>query len=200
MCVDFDARKKAAIEPGGGGTVSPDWLVLRLIRACDENNETYALRGGGFNSLFRLSLIESDERTAFFLTREIPCASVSFPSADERANAVLTSFVFSYTAAGSASWDRHYILLPTNTAVVNFDERFIVLCFMIISFVSLFILCEFSFIADKKTEKKYGATYCACGTYSRLPPLSLLFLSKQVKCSLIFLRRYSASERSCSLS
>lgn len=154
VCVDFNARKKAAIEPGGGGTVSPDWLVLRLIRACDENNETYALRGGGFNSLFRLSLIESDERTAFFLTREIPCASVSFPSADERANAVLTSFVFSYTAAGSASWDRHYILLPTNTAVVNFDERFIVLCFMIISFVSLFILCEFSFIADKKNRKK----------------------------------------------
>ena len=152
VCVAFNARKKTAIEPGGGGTIAPDWLVLRLIRACNENGVSYTLRGGGFNSLFRLSLIESDERSSFFLTREIPCASLSLSSADK--SEVLTSFVFSYTAAGTESWDRHYILIPTNTSVVNFDERFIVLCFMGIAFVSLFILCEFSFIADKKDRKK----------------------------------------------
>lgn len=153
VCFNFNTGEKAAIEPGGGGTISPDWLVLRLIRACDENNETYALRGGGFNSLFRLSLIESDERSSFFLTREIPCAAFSIPSDGESAAAVLTSFVFSYTAAGTESWDTHYLLIPTGTSIAYFGERFIVLCFMGIAFVSLFILCEFSFIADKKNRK-----------------------------------------------
>ena len=141
MCFNFDARKKAAIEPGGGGTVSPDWLVLRLIRACDANGVPYALRGGGLNSLFRLSLLESDERSSFFLTREIPCASFSIPSDGKSARAVLTSFVFSYTAAGTESWDTHYLLIPTGTSIAYFGERFIVLCFMGIAFVSLFILC-----------------------------------------------------------
>lgn len=154
VCFNFSAEEKIVIEGGGAGTVSPDWLVLRLIRACDENDEAYELRGGGFNSLFRLSLIESDERTAFFLTREIPCASLSFSSDGERDNALLTSFVFSYTAAETESWDTHYVLIPTGTSLVNFGERFIVLCFMGIAFVSLFILCEFSFIADKKNRKK----------------------------------------------
>ena len=153
VCVDFDARKKAAIEPGGEGTVSPDWLVLRLIRACDENAIPYTLRGGGLNSLFRLSLIESDERSSFFLTREIPCVSLSLSPDSENALPLLTSFVSTYTAAGTESWDRHYILIPTGTSIVDFDERFIVLCFMGIAFVSLFILCEFSFIADKKNRK-----------------------------------------------
>ena len=153
VCFNFDARKKAAIEPGGGGTVSPDWLVLRLIRACDANGVPYALRGGGLNSLFRLSLLESDERSSFFLTREIPCTSFSIPSDGKSARSVLTSFVFSYTAAGTESWDTHYLLIPTGTSIAYFGERFIVLCFMGIAFVSLFILCEFSFIADKKNRR-----------------------------------------------
>ncbi|MBP3709486.1 MAG: hypothetical protein J6I73_03655 [Treponema sp.] len=157
LCINFAPRKNAVIIPGGETAVSPRWLIERLANACKQSDILYTFQGGTFGSLFRLGFLASDIRASFFLNSDIPCAVFLLPDTfnEDSYKTFFNNFLSDYSVRGTEIWDKHYIYLHTKNGLLLFGERFVILCCIIVSFISLFILCEFSFIhkEHRKTRK-----------------------------------------------
>jgi hypothetical protein len=152
VCISFTKKTTAILTPGGAGETTPKWLIKRLSDSFTDSGLQYHLRGGSLGSLYRLRILKADERSSFFLQRGIPCAGVSIPEQADMITygACTAKFLSSYSSNGTASWDRHYIVFHAGNTLWWTSERFIVICFIVISFSSLFILSELSFIRSKK--------------------------------------------------
>jgi hypothetical protein len=157
VCVSFTQENAALLTPGGAGDTSPSWLVKRLSDAFLSSGIQYHLRGGSLGSLYRLGILKADKRSSFFLKQGIPSAGITIPEqTDTKTFGIfINKFLSSYTVSGTGSWDRHYFVFHAGSSLWWASERIIVICFIIISFVSLFILSELSFVRNKrKTEIK----------------------------------------------
>lgn len=155
VCVSFTADKTAVLIPGGAGDTTPSWLIRRLCDSFIYSGLPYRIRGGSLGSLYRLRVLKADERSSFFLQRDIPCAGVSIPDqADMSAYGECTAkFLSAYTQEGTGSWDRHYIVFHAGKKLWWASEQFIVMCFIAVSFISLFMLSELSFIRSSRRTK-----------------------------------------------
>ena len=151
VCISFTTDYTAVLIPGGAGETSPSWLVKRLSDSFISANLPYYLRGGSLGSLYRLRILKADERSSFFLQKGIPCAGIAIPiQADMSAYGRCTAnFITAYTPEGTDNWDRHYIIFHTGNTLWWASEQFIVICFITISFISLFMLSELSFVRNK---------------------------------------------------
>ncbi|MCK9169775.1 MAG: hypothetical protein M0P01_05110 [Treponema sp.] len=152
VCISFTQDHTVVLIPGGAGETSPSWLVKRLSDSLISANLPYHLRGGSLGSLYRLKILKADERSSFFLQEGIPCTGIAIPvQADMSAYAECTAdFISAYTPEGTDSWDRHYIAFHAGNTLWWASEQFIVICFITISFISLFMLSELSFIRNKR--------------------------------------------------
>lgn len=155
VCVSFTAEKNAVIIPGGAGDTTPSWLIKRLCTPLVSAGLPYHIRGGSFGSLYRLGVLRTDKRTSFFLQNGIPCAGISIPEqADMSVYGRLTAeFLSAYTPEGTGSWDRHYLVFHAGNALWWTSERFVVICFIAVSFISLFMLSELSFVHSRRQTK-----------------------------------------------
>jgi hypothetical protein len=155
VCISFTPEKTAVIIPGGGGDMTPSWLIQRLTDACTSHSIPYHLRGGSLGSLYRLGVLKADRRTAVFLQKGIPCAGLSLPeNADSGAYAQCTAdFLSAYSCSGTDNWDRHYIAFHAGNSFLWASEQFIVICFILVSFISLFFLSELSFLSSWRQHK-----------------------------------------------
>ncbi|MBQ9495675.1 MAG: hypothetical protein IJR50_08565 [Treponema sp.] len=161
VCISFTPDENAAIVPGGGGSVSPHWLVSRLAHACNSSGMPFSLHGGSLGSLFKLKILTTEARTALFLERDIPCAAFAIPLACAEDSCVnfFSTFLSSYSAKDTDAWDKHYIFFRAGGAFFLINEQFIIACFIFIAFVSLFILCEFSFNVSKRRRETRRDVY-----------------------------------------
>ncbi len=158
VSVSFTAEKTAVLIPGGAGDTAPSWLVKRLCDSFASSGLPYRIRGGSLGSLYRLRILKADERASFFLQRGIPCAGISIPEEADIASygAGTAEFLSAYSSEGTGSWDRHYIVFHAGKTLWWTSEQFIVVCFIAVSFISLFMLSELSFIRNKRrTEIKH---------------------------------------------
>jgi hypothetical protein len=155
VCISFTDSRQAAVIPGSGGDVSPLWLVRRLSSSLASSGIPFIIKGGSLGSLYRLSILEGDDRCAYFMRSSIPCAGILLPSdSDIRAIGKASSFFFSsYSSSGTEIWDRHYIAFHPGTRFFWFSEHFIIVCFISVAFLSLFVLAEFSFSVSKRRIK-----------------------------------------------
>lgn len=155
VCISFSQEKTAVIIPGGGGDMTPSWLIKRLTDACTSHSISYHLRGGSLGSFYRLGVLKTDRRTAAFLQQGIPCAGLSLPeNADSEAYAQCTAdFLSAYSCSGTDSWDRHYVAFHAGNSFFWAGEQFIVVCFILVSFISLFFLSELSFLRSGRRHK-----------------------------------------------
>jgi hypothetical protein len=155
VCISFSQEKTVVIIPGGGGDMTPSWLIKRLTDACTAHGIPYHLRGGSLGSLYRLGVLKTDRRTAVFLQKGIPCAGLSLPeNTDSGTYAQCTAdFLSSYSCNGTDSWDRHYIAFHAGNSFLWASEQFIVVCFILVSFISLFFLSELSFLRSRRRHE-----------------------------------------------
>lgn len=143
LCVSFGGADEAVIFPGGGGEFSPRFLVERIFDACAAESLPRKIKGSALSALYRLGAIQSDARTAAFLSAGVAAAGVSFPknADDNRAADVLARFVGSYSREGTGEWDRHFIAFRAGNRLRFVGERAIVLCFMVTAFLGIFLQC-----------------------------------------------------------
>ncbi len=151
ICVSL-LKKQNAIISGGGGDLTPSWLINLVSGSFHENGLKYHLRGGILNSLYRLNLLKSDWQTSMFLKNGIPSCAVYIagPNKNQSYNKKLSNFIaicaYNFEPENTLEWDRHSRAFSFFNNTFLFSERFTIVLFIIISAVCLFFLCGFYFI------------------------------------------------------
>ncbi|MDE5898850.1 MAG: hypothetical protein K2H09_06250 [Treponemataceae bacterium] len=169
VCVRLTPRKSAVI-PGSGGESSPAWLVKIIADAFYHAEIFYSIKGGIISSLYQLNVLQNDFRTALFLKNGIAAAGMEIAGLSEpagaesadggerrreaalKAAAAFSSIAAAYRPSETAAWDRHANQIAFGNRTLWIRERTTTTTFILVAFASLFILCEFSFIAPFKKK------------------------------------------------
>ncbi|MBQ5849001.1 MAG: hypothetical protein IIW49_08840, partial [Treponema sp.] len=140
----------------GGGDTSPLWLVKRITNALIKNDISFKLRGNTITSLYRLNILQEDNRTSLFLSEGIPTIGINF-SVKNLSDSTLSDFfqtlINSYTQNDTNKWDRHFISFTLGNKIYWVSENTTVFIFIFLVILSLFFICEFSFTFSHKKHQ-----------------------------------------------
>lgn len=144
---------RAKIIPGSGGDVSPSWLLKLASDSFYKSKLPYNIKGGVISSLYRINALVEDASTGLFIQERIPSIGIELNNQDfekseekwQKEIQALCSLAENYNPEQSEYWDRHTNQLSIGPRTFWLDEKFTVISFSIIIFLSLFIICEFSF-------------------------------------------------------
>ncbi len=161
-----------SIIPGGKKNVSPSYLVKAAADSFFQNGTDYSVKAGLLGFLYRLGFLETDEKTDFFFDAEIPSVAVNFFSGGknpdenitgtaesdkaenlEKLPGFLESLIENIEKNGNIKNDIHSNHIVAGNRIFSTSETFTVILFLLFVFLSLFVLCGFSF-AEKKTGEK----------------------------------------------
>lgn len=148
LAVSFTGKKRALIIPGGANKVSPRTLLKTSAECLEKNKILYEVRAGFAASLFRLGILQTEKRASSFLKNGISSISLAFPHGADFVSA-LSYFLLHYRANEKESGDTHYVFLQNGLHFFLLGERFIIVAFIIMSFINLF-----AFITRSGPEKK----------------------------------------------
>lgn len=155
ICINL-TNFNTIVTPGGGGDTSPLWLLKRITSALNKNDISFKLRGSTITSLYRLNILQEDNRTSLFLKEGIPTIGINF-SVKNLSDAKLSNFfqtlITSYTQNDTNNWDRHYISFTIGNKIYWISENTTVFIFMTLVILSLFFICEFSFTFSNKKQQ-----------------------------------------------
>ncbi len=139
-----------SIIPGGAGDVSPLWLVRSLKIACSQNLlDSHLPNSAAF--LYRMHLMNEDERVSCFLEEGIPAVGLHAANVKDGYSILLTAAENLLTTSTS-KWDRHYscIYIPVLDFEIWLNETFFCLCYFLLSLIILFYLCFSTFTFKAK--------------------------------------------------
>lgn len=148
LSISFTEKNRALIIPGGANKITPANLLKTTAQCLEKNNTLYQVQAGFAASLFRLGILQTEKRASSFLQNDIASVSLSFPN-DVNFVAPLSDFLLSYHASEKKFWDSHYIFLQNGLHFFLLGERFIIIAFIVMSFVNLFSFIERAY----KTKK-----------------------------------------------
>lgn len=137
---------------GNSNEVSPLWLAEALSSSFIKNNASFIIPAGIFLPFYRFNLLKDDYIADTFFKEEIPTATLVFPQKASFKN-ILLSFTGNYDYKKTSEWDRHYFMLHLSKYTLTLDENFILRCCIVAAFLTLFILCWFSFLAGKNIHE-----------------------------------------------
>lgn len=155
---------------GGNGEVSPLWLIKDLKEACTKNNENFFIPNS-VAFLYRLRLIDNNQKVSAFLTQSIPAAgiTVSYKPSDFK---ILKTFLLLQSEKmeqnTTPTWDRHYsyIHIPILNLELWINETFFVFCFILFSFFIIFFI---SFSSFSRTQKNIAILKDLFRTWYMIP-------------------------------
>ncbi len=158
ICVQFSNNKTSLI-PGSGKNCSPSWLVKLISLSFFKNNIPYNIKGTVSSSLYRINILKSDIRTADFLRQGIPAAGIELflPSQNENFLNELDFFAYivkNFNSFASEQWDQHCNPIKIGNFTYILSEKLSVVLLIFVAFISLFILCEFSFITKNPIKQE----------------------------------------------
>lgn len=142
------------IIPGSGGDCSPAWLIHLLSNSFYDNGIRYVIRGGILSSLYRLNFLKNDYRTAIFMMNGIPACGLdlylnsSNTDADKKIQNFFGNLCISFDPENTLEWDRHSRPVQIFNKTIILNEHFTVIFFIIAAVLSLFFICQFSFIVQ----------------------------------------------------
>ena len=155
ICISL-TNFRTIVTPGGGGDTSPLWLVKRITSALNKSDISFKLRGNSVTSLYRLKFLQEDQRTSLFLEEGIPAIGINLSPRIINQNKICIFFetlIQTYTQNGTNQWDRHFVNLKIGNKFYWFGENVTVFIFIILIFISLFFICEFSFNFSNKRHQ-----------------------------------------------
>lgn len=154
ICVSFNGKEKTHITPGGASDSAPKWLVSYSMESISEQNIDFEVDGDIFTSLYSLGLLQSDSRTSYFLSAEIPAVGIEFSTDIEnsKTSSVLKKIASSYKSEDSTQWERHYIPLKISNNFILVGERPIVIIFIAVAFSAFGFLFLNSFFSRKRKK------------------------------------------------
>lgn len=133
---------------GGGGDVAPMWLVHSLRKSAVLHG-VFPSSPSMFISFYHKNVFRENKRVSTFLSKEIPAAGIQCMGT-ENDFAILLDAALSLAQTRSDWWDHHYALIPTGKNGIWLNESFFTICYLIFAFISLFLLCFFSFAGKQK--------------------------------------------------
>ena len=139
---------------GSEKLTSPFSLVSSLQKSF-ERNKISLFMPHLFFSVYRLGLTKPSTRLSLFLESEIRSAELKL-SLTEAEIASLKDFVESYEVKNS-DWDTHYIFFHVFGRSFWLTERIFVIILVLIIAISLFLLCEVSFMFGKNSAQRRSA-------------------------------------------
>lgn len=154
-------EKATTLSSGGGGDCSPAWLLKLVTNSFYSSNIFYVIKDGFITSLHRQKLLKSEQGTDVFMEKGIPACSVNFalPLKTEEYSKKVADFfynvAFNFEPEETLTWDRNSKPIVIFNFPIMISEKFTILLFILVSGLSLFVLCEFSF-ADLFTKNSYS--------------------------------------------
>ncbi len=149
----FSSTKITSIIPGKSGKASPEYLVQLLSGAAAGSGIPYVIRGNAYLSLYNAGIFTSTERLSTFIDSEIPAAELSFlyeSGKESLYTETIKETVRNYDISVTEDWCTHYIPLKTKFHFYWIGEKAIILFLMAVTAVSIFIICDFTFLFRKR--------------------------------------------------
>lgn len=178
IIVDFEAQKGNKIIPGSQGEVSPQYLTIPVSRLMEKEGIPFTIAGGFFISLYRIGILRDDSRLSSFLSKEIPALEINFLETEQGSQKILNllqEFPERFKNTDTKRWSRHYIPLRLlNSRIIWLTERPLIIFLFAAAFLTLFILCDFSFIFRRLLTKKGAEKKAAIQTIYIIPATVLV--------------------------
>lgn len=151
ICVKLSGTKNTII-PGSGGDCTPAWLIKLITDSLYDSNLFYILRGGILNSLYRLNFLKSDRQTGTFLRYGIPSCGLELVPPDKsdetlkKISECIGKISYNFEPEYTTEWDRHSRPFVFFNRTIFLSEKFSIILFISVACLSLFIICQFSFL------------------------------------------------------
>ncbi len=152
LIIRFSDINPSILFSGSSKDVSPLWLVQMVSDAFNQNNADYILPAGTFLTLYRFGLLRNDPIAHSFFSEGIPAATVIF-SPNANCKDIIASFIDNFDCKKTAEWDRHYVFLHAAKHTFIINETAMVRALIAAAFLTLFILCAFSFLSGKHVHE-----------------------------------------------
>ena len=148
------STQKAELIAGSEHFTSPFSLVSSIEKSF-ARNKIHLTMPHLFFSIYRLALTKPSMRLAMFLENEIRCAELNLTLNDAEISSI-KDFVESYSVDLS-DWNTHYIFLTAFSRSIWLTEKTFVTILILIIAISLFLLCEVSFLFGKNSLQRRSA-------------------------------------------
>ncbi len=152
------------IVPGGNHDVSPLYLVKAL--------KTATIKAGVnakiplyFSLLYRLGILEEENRLSLFLKEGIPSVGIKIQNQTEFSDVILQT-ALELEDGRSLSWDRHYTFIPIGIYGFWPGEAFYTLFYLLFTFITLLSTC---FSAFSKSSRGKAVAKDLTRTWYLLP-------------------------------
>ncbi len=173
VTVGFREKKKTKIIPGACRKVSPEYIAKPLAYSLIQNDIDFHFQGGLFLTLYQFGLFGSDGRLENFLEKDIPAIALSFCSyaagdfeTEEKYLCAINAFI-NKLSPSDAQWSRHYAPVKFGGKIFWANEKMLLGFLLLLTFVSLFLISDFSFILHQRISR---------GTFYRINALRSLYL------------------------
>ena len=150
--VNFTNEPNAVI-PCAGKISSPLSLVKHAAGAFSAAKLPYAIDGRNLYSLYRYNILKTDKRTALLLETGIPAAGININAKaatgeSKKITAFFVNLIRDFKILDEESGDSHFLALKIRDKAFFIPQTFTIGAFIVLLFISLFALCEFSFFAE----------------------------------------------------
>lgn len=138
------------ISTEGDGTISPQWIVQALKKACAQNSKPMGVKSS-ILYIYKPEAYKNNRRLSTFLHNEIPAAEISLGHT-EKDLAVLSSIEDCLIPLRSETWNRHYNFIPAGDTGLWLNEAQITFIYLLFTASVLFFICFYSFSYSGKNE------------------------------------------------
>jgi len=166
----LDFGKENNLVAGSNKKIAPFFLVKNLESAFS-SSELKLRFPHLFFPAYRLNLTKNNERLSLFLSADIPCVFLTMKDADAEIEAISN---FCATKDDFESeWENHYIFLGSGKKHFWIGEKVFSNLLISIIAISLFLLCEVSFLFGNDSLKRRTAFF---RTFAFIPVTIILTL------------------------
>ncbi len=154
ICIRLSSRN--SIIPGGNTGASPAYLAKTASDAFASVKEDYSIEAGLITFLYGDGFLKTDERADIFFQAGLDSIAVNISSKPETVKKIpefAECIVKNISNEEGINPDRRSNLIKIGKKFFSTSERLTTILFLAFSFISLFVLSEFSFVS-KKTGKK----------------------------------------------
>lgn len=179
VCLCDGENRKPFVISGGGGDVSPWWLVYSINRAFSANGKNCQVP---HPFLYRnyLQISGEDSRVASFISREIPAAGAFVCNSDEN---ILRGIAENIENQRTSHWAKNYIYFPHLFSGIFVGEPAFIALFLV---ASIIILGSLSFISIVDNSANSAALKDLQRTLYIIPATILLTFAVLTFISLVF--------------
>ncbi len=157
ICLRFSEGENTVFA-GGGKYAAPKYLVSLAAAAFQEAAMPYTLSGGMLLPLHRFGILESGGLAERFLKNGFPALTVNLqtayknPGEYQKTLAFLERLADAYDTDKAAEKDLHFTAIKIAGRTHFISGAATVYAFMLVAFIALFFLCEFSFLNAERAK------------------------------------------------